>query len=323
MRTKPYLLLSSTMFLPTLLLSIILSSTTYAIAGQSVPTGCQSERVKLQMLGTRGPEFLDGNASTGYLIWLDNKERIIVDAGPGSLQRFKQSKANFDDVDMMLFSHFHADHSADFPSYIKASFFTKRKKPLTVIGPDGTPFVSSATEFVERAIGKKGGMYPYLSPFIESDTPSSYKIKTTTVPWSYSDLKVKKVIEQDEISVKSVSTHHGPFPSMGYRVEVGGCSISFTGDMSGRLNAMPDLAKYSDILVAHNAIPEDVTGVAARLHMTPSYIGKMAKQANVKKLLLTHIMKRSMSVKAQTKGLIAKYYSGEVIFPNDLDIFQL
>ena len=65
MRTKPYLLLSSTMFLTTLLLSIILSSTTYAIAGQSVPTVCQSERVKLQMLGTRGPEFLDGNASTG------------------------------------------------------------------------------------------------------------------------------------------------------------------------------------------------------------------------------------------------------------------
>ena len=317
MRTKTYFFLNSALFVSTLL-----SSSTYAIAGQSVPNGCQSDRVKLQMLGTRGPEFLDGNASTGYLIWLDNKARVIVDAGPGSLQRFKQSKANFDDVDLMLFSHFHADHSADFPSYVKASFFTDRTKPLTVMGPDGTPFVSSAEQFVERAIGKKGGMYPYLSAFIEPEIHSSYTIKTTTLPWSYSDLNVKKVIEKDGITVKSVSTHHGPFPSMGYRVEVGGCSISFTGDMSGRLNAMPDLAKDSDILVAHNAVSEDATGVAALLHMTPSYIGKMAKRAKVKKLLLTHLMKRSMSVKAQTKSLIAKHYAGEVIFPNDLDIFQ-
>ncbi len=64
MRAKPYILLSLTLFSST-----ILSSTSYAIAGQRVPDGCQSDRVKLQMLGTRGPEFLDGNASTGYLIW--------------------------------------------------------------------------------------------------------------------------------------------------------------------------------------------------------------------------------------------------------------
>jgi len=57
--------------------------------------------------------------------------------------------------------------------------------------------------------------------------------------------------------------------------------------MSGRLRAMPDLAKNSDILVAHNAIPDDATGVAALLHMTPSYIGSMAKEASVKKFI-TH-----------------------------------
>ena len=57
--------------------------------------------------------------------------------------------------------------------------------------------------------------------------------------------------------------------------------------MSGRLNAMPKLAKDSNILIAHNAIPENVTGIAANLHMTPSYIGRMAREANVKQLLLT------------------------------------
>jgi len=92
--------------------------------------------------------------------------------------------------------------------------------------------------------------------------------------------------------------------------------------MSGRLRAMPDLAKNSDILVAHNAIPDDATGVAALLHMTPSYIGSMAKEASVKNLLLTHLMKRSISIKPQTMQLIGKKYKGNVIFPKDLDSFN-
>lgn len=308
--------------LPLLLTSIFLVSSAFSASGQVKPSSCQSERVKLQILGSRGPELLDGQASTGYLIWLDNKARVIVDAGPGSLQRFKQSKANFEDVDLMLFSHFHADHSADFPSYIKGAFFTERKKELQVMGPTGTKFVASAEQFVERAIGSKAGMYPYLGNVLDDNMHSAYKVTAKNIHWSYSDLNVKSIYDKNGIRVKTVSTHHGPFPSQGYRVELAGCAIAFTGDMSGRLRAMPDLAKNADILVAHNAIPDDASGVAALLHMTPSYIGKMAKEAKVKKLLLTHLMKRSIGVKKQALKLIGENYKGEVLYPNDLDSFN-
>ncbi len=270
-----------------ILLNLLLISACHAAStAQPNNTDCQSERVKLQMLGTRGPEFLDDQASTGYLIWLDDKARVIVDMGPGSLQRFKQSKANYNDLQLVLFSHFHADHSSDFPAYIKAGFFTSRDKDLQIIGPSGTQFVASADEFVERAIGLKGGMYPYLGTFLDPKEQSRYKLKVKTIPWSYSDLSIKTIFNQGGILVKTVPVHHGPFPALGYRIELAGCSISFSGDMSGRLTAMPDLAKNSDILVAHNAIPEDTTGVPALLHMKPSYIGKMAKQANVKNCCL-------------------------------------
>lgn len=292
------------------------------LSGQVIPSHCQSQRVKLQMLGTRGPEILDGQASTSYLIWLDNKARVIIDMGAGSLQRFEQSKANFEDIDLILFSHFHVDHSSDFPAYIKGAFFTQRTKDLHVLGPTGTEFVASAEQFVERAIGSKAGMYPYLGNVLDKNSPSAYKIKAKNIQWSYSDLNIKTIYNRNDITVKTVSTHHGPFPSQGYRVELAGCSIAFSGDMSGRLRAMPDLAKNANILVAHNAIPENATGVPALLHMTPSYIGKMAKQANVKLLLLTHLMKRSLSVKKQTLQLIRKSYKGKVLYPNDLDSFN-
>ncbi len=313
---KPALLLLSTLF------SFTLSNVAVSASGQVTPSQCQSKRVKLQILGSRGPELLDEQASTGYLIWLDNKARVIIDAGAGSLQRFKQSKANFEDVDLFLFSHFHVDHSSDFPAYIKGAFFTERTKKLHLFGPTGTKFVASAEEFVERAIGSKAGMYPYLGNVLDKEAHSAYKITATNIPWSYSDLNVKTIYQQAGIRVKTVSTHHGPFPSQGYRVELAGCSITFSGDMSGRLGAMPDLAQNTDIFVAHNAIPEDATGTAALLHMTPSIIGKIAQRAHVKKLLLTHLMKRSLSIKKSTLQLIKQNYKGAVSYPNDLDSFN-
>ena len=304
------------------LTSLFILNSSYATSSQLMPQHCQSKRVKLQILGSRGPELLDGQASTGYLLWLDNKARVIVDAGPGSLQRFKQSKANFEDVDLILFSHFHVDHSNDFPAYIKGAFFTKRSKDLTVLGPTGTKFVASAEQFVQRAIGSNGGLYPYLGDFADPKAQSAFKIKTKNIQWSFSDLNIREIYNKQGIRVTTVSTHHGPFPSQGYRVELAGCSISFSGDMSGRLGAMPDLAKNSDILVAHNAIPEDATGVPALLHMTPSYIGKMAQRANVKLLLLTHLMKRSLKTKKQNSAIIKQYYKGKMLFPRDLDSFN-
>jgi len=284
--------------------------------------GCEPGRVRLQMLGTRGPELLDGRASTGYLLWLDGRARVVIDAGPGTVQRFEESGADYRDVELLLFTHFHVDHSADFAAYVKGGFFTDRSAALHVIGPSGTEFVSSAGEFVDRMVGPKGSVYPYLGNFVDPDATSAYKIVVRTLDWSLDDLSVRPVYGGDGYTVKAVPVHHGPFPAFGYRVEMAGCVISFTGDMSGRLRQMPGLAKGSDILVAHNAVPEDAVGVPARLHMTPSYIGEMAAEAGVRQLLLTHLMRRTIDRREETLRLIRAHYHGPVAFPDDLDVFR-
>ena len=282
---------------------------------------CQSDRLKLQILGSRGPEFLSGRASTGYLVWLDDKARVIIDAGPGSARNFAKSGANYDDLRVILFSHFHVDHANDFAAYVKAGFFTDRSAGLRIIGPSGSRLVSSADDFVQRQIGKQGA-YPYLSPFIDPDAASSYKITTTSIAWSEKNLEPTVVYQDSNMTIRSVPVHHGAFPALGYRVETAGCVISFTGDMSGRLGAMPDLASGSDILVAHNAIPENAEGVPALLHMKPSYIGRMAARAGVKKLLLTHLMRRTINNQQETTALIRKHYGGPIVFADDLDVFR-
>lgn len=297
----------------------MLVAAAYSVAADAA---CDSGRVALQMLGTRGSELFDENASTGYLLRLDDKAKVIIDTGPGTVQRFKQSAARFEDVELILFTHFHVDHSADFPAYIKGSCFTERNTALHIVGPSGNALLPSANAFVERMFDSEKGVYPYLGEYIDPDAQSDYKIVPHTIPWSEQNLDIRTVYESAGFKVKAVSVHHGPLPALGYRIETAGCVISFTGDMNGSLDRMPTLAHASDILVAHNAIPEDATGVAANLHMKPSYIGAMAAEAGVKQLVLSHLMRRTIDRKDETLRIIHERYKGSVSFPNDLDVIR-
>lgn len=203
---------------------------------------------------------------------------------------------------------------------MKGGFFTQRTDDLWIIGPDGNDYLPSADEFLTRLFAPKTGLYPYMSRFI--DGSGAYRIRAKTVPSSYKLLDERKVYDQNGIRVTAVSVHHAVLPALAYRVEMAGCVISFTGDMSGRFHTMPDLAKGSDILVAHNAIPEDQTGAGQLLHMKPGYIGKLAAEAGVRKLILTHLMKRSAGRKDETLKLIRQHYQGPVVFADDRQRFQ-
>ncbi|MDH3433609.1 MAG: MBL fold metallo-hydrolase, partial [Gammaproteobacteria bacterium] len=101
---------------------------------QTCPPG---EGVALQVLGSGGPIADDGRASTAYLLWVDGKSRVLIDAGGGSFLRFGESQAAFSDLDFIGLSHFHTDHSADFPALLKSGVFSGRDRPLTVAGPGG------------------------------------------------------------------------------------------------------------------------------------------------------------------------------------------
>ena len=76
---------------------------------------CGASGIALQVLGSGGPEIQGKRASSSYLIWQDGKARVLVDSGGGSPLRFGESGADFVNLDVMLFTHLHADHSAGFP----------------------------------------------------------------------------------------------------------------------------------------------------------------------------------------------------------------
>lgn len=282
---------------------------------------CDASGVWLQVLGSGGPEVTQGNrASSSYLIWLDGKARLLVDTGGGSALNFGKSGADFKDLDAIVFSHFHVDHSADLPVFVKASYFGERTRDLPVFGPTGNKLMPSMQEFVAALFDNPQGAFHYLSDFVDPSQSSAYKLITHDV--SASGKTLWSGFQNKRLQLSAIAVHHGPVPALAWRVDIDGHSITFSGDMNDDKHTLEILAADSDILLAHNAIPEEATGVARQLHMPPSIIGRIAAQARAKQLVLSHRMQRTLGREQQTLSNIRRNYQGPIAFADDMDCFR-
>lgn len=298
---------------------LVLAAWGLLLAGhvQAAPA-CHGKGVWLQVLGSGGPELGDKRASSGYLIWRDGHARILVDLGPGSLLNFERSGARVEDLDLVLLTHLHVDHSGDLPALVKAAYFTDRDRDLPVYGPTGNALMPDTEAFVAALFAEPGGAFRYLSGYLTGD--EAFRVRPHNV--LAQGRAVLPVVEGADYLVSAVPVHHGPVPALAWRVDIGGRAIAFSGDMNGDFHTLPALAAGADLLVAHNAVPEGATGAARDLHMPPSVIGSLAAESRVKWLVLSHRMLRTLGREAETRKAIRERYAGPVIFAEDGDCFS-
>ena len=271
-----------------------------------------SQEIKVQILGSGGP-LTYKRASTSYLIWIDGKSKILVDLGSGSLLRFNEVNGNIEDIEIVLLTHFHTDHTVDFFEFVKSLYFHDIKEKITVIAPDGNEYFPDFKQFTDALFGKNGA-YRYLNlTFKQSINP----IQTSS--------KIGKVKEFQfkDYKIYSLGVNHGIVPAVAYKIVIGNKIISFSGDTSARTGNLIDFVKNSDIFVAHMAINQDSNIYAKKLHMTPYRIGEIAKKANVKLLVLSHRMKRTIGHEKENLKEIRKNYKGKIILAEDKDFFIL
>jgi ribonuclease BN (tRNA processing enzyme) len=280
---------------------------------------CTHKGVEVEVLGSGGPEMSDKRASTSYLVWRDGRARVLVDIGGGAALRFGESKARIEDLDAILLTHLHIDHTADFAALMKSSYFGTRKRPLPVYGPPGNDGFPPTSVFVADLFGPTRGAYRYLSDFL-SGGDDGYKLSTHDV--TVRPGEIRKVFSGDGVVILATSVVHGSVPALAWRVEVDGRAIAFSGDTNGEGANLRTLVKGADVFVAHNSVPEGTTGAPRALHMPPSVIGQIAASAAVKRLVLSHRMLRTLGREAETRHFIATSYLGPVDFANDLDCFR-
>jgi ribonuclease BN (tRNA processing enzyme) len=269
--------------------------------------------VRVQVLGSGGPE-LSKRASSGYIVWIDGKSKLLIDCGGGTFLRFTQSGARLEDLNAILLTHNHIDHTADLTAFMKAGFFTQRTEALHIYGASGSQIFPATDIFLKRLLGENGA-YAYMSDMLTPQS-SSFEI----LPHVLSRKSTTTLL--GDYQVQSIGVHHGIVPALAYRINVGDKSIVFTGDTNNKDKSLENFAHNADILIADFAIPEAADEMAKNLHIQPSAIARLASESKTKHLVLSHIMKRSESKIDESIAIIEKLYQGEITVAQDLIILK-
>jgi len=304
--------------------------------------------LSVMVLGSGGPAaHRTGRASAGYLIFVDRKPRILLDAGGGTYQRLAASGADIKDLELVLLSHLHIDHTADLSSIIKTMYFhnraakTYRKTPLEIIGPgaNGKPFpprftnansaqYPATSEFIDGHYHINTGVQRYLHVFAPAISGGEFHYSTKDVV-SDVTLPMQTVYDKAGLVIKAVGVVHGPVPALAYRIEYKGKVLVYSGDTSSASDNMISLAKDADLLIYDTAVMDDLPNgpqdkVFFALHTTPTRMGQVAARAGARVLVLSHITPVTGPRLAQVKKRVeSQGYRGRIDVARDLGIFNL
>lgn len=269
--------------------------------------------LELVVLGSGGPRSF-GRASTSYLILVEGVPRVLVDAGPGAFQAVGKLGLNLERVDIVLLTHLHIDHSADLPAiFLDRSLTSDAPIHFRVFGPEGSGLFPSTSQFVHLLFDHNGA-YEYQKTFGQDE-----RIDTVDLP-TVLHSPAREIVSDGELKVVAIATHHGDCPSVAYRINYKGESITFSGDMDrSAIENLQMLAQGTDLLVFHAAVldPPGSPEILYTLHTPPRQIGKAAQAAHAKQLLLSHIAPAIEEQQPSVARSVAASYRGKITFARD------
>ncbi len=300
-------------------IGLIAAAWSMAAAASDVPP-CGDEGVWIQILGSGGPELDDGRGAASYVVWLDNRARLLVDTAPGASVAFDKIGARFADLDAIALTHLLADQSAALPAFIQGSRLLARNRPLTVLGPAGDGVFPDTKTFVNRLIGPEGA-FAHLADALSRKPDTGYRLRVWNVPGKGRKRWVG--FGSNHLSLSAIPVHHGEVPTLAWRVEMAERSIVFASGFSNQKDVIASFAKDVDALVVPHAVPETARPKAREHFATPSKLGRVAARANARMLILGHRTNRTRGRETQSVTAIEQAYKGPVIFADDLECWGL
>ena len=211
---------------------------------------------------------------------------IIFDAGSGTFMRLLEAGIDYEQIDYVFITHLHIDHVSDLLQYLWA-YHPDRQKDLHLFGPPGL------NKFYEH-LTKLASQFSQL-PF---------------------EVKVKEVDEGDAISLPFCkievmrAEHVDELISICYKIEANNKVFGYSGD-TGYCEKLIHFFENVDVLVLECTTlnEQKVKG-----HLTPQECAQIAKKAEVKKLVLTHL---DLDL-AKAKEQCSENFYGEIIVAEDL-----
>lgn len=274
--------------------------------------------MQLEFLGTgSGVPGKFRNVSATALKLLDECNSVwLFDCGEGTQQQILRSNLKPRKINKIFITHLHGDHIFGLPGLLSSRSFQGGNTPVTIYGPKGVK------DFVEISLGVSQTKLSYKINYEEFDEPGILlNNKQFEVYADSLDHQIKsfgyRVVEKDhqgELLVDKLKAAKIPSGPVYGKLKNGetvtlddgrtidgndfigesqkGRIITIIGDTRSNPNSYK-LAENADVLVHESTFGKGESRLAHNYyHSTNMQAAKLAKKANVDKLLLTHISAR-------------------------------
>lgn len=260
------------------------------------------------LLGTGGMMPLPYRWLTSLMMRY-NGSSILIDCGEGTQIAIKEKGWSFKPIDVICFTHFHGDHISGLPGLLLTMGNADRTEPLTLIGPKGLERVVNSLRVIAPEL-------PFELKFLEITEPlqiferdgyrlKAFKVNHNVLCYGYSieidragKFDVTRAVEQ------KIPQKHWRFLQKGETIEENG--FVYTPDMvlgpprkgirltyctdTRPTKSITENASGSDLLICEGMYgePEKAKKAVEYKHMTFYEAAKIAKEAEVGELWLTH-----------------------------------
>jgi ribonuclease Z len=284
-----------------------------------------NSKFRVTLLGTGVPIPRPDRFGPSTLIEAGN-HTVLIDAGRGATMRLFQLGIPIGQIDALLLTHFHSDHTVGIPDLWLTgwlnSHFGNRQRPFNVIGPVGT---RTLMHHLEAAYARD------IEIRVEDE-----KLAREHVAISVKEFTEDGVVYQaGELKVIAFTVDHGDAikPAYGYRLEYQGRVVVISGDTRYNANVLR-YGEHADLLIHEVAMARpELLGEAAiqrivNHHTSPQEAGRVFAQTKPKLAAYTHlVMLASETIKPPTtEELIAatrETYAGPLQVGEDLMSFEI
>jgi ribonuclease BN (tRNA processing enzyme) len=300
------------------------AATGFAISHALLPRfafGQEKKPTRLVLLGTKGgPRVGEAGRSNPSTLILINDVPYLIDCGYGATKQLISAGIAINRLRYIFVTHHHSDHNLEFGPLLYNAWITGIPAHVDAYGPPG--MAKMAEDFFNYL------KYDIDTRIVDEGRPDPRKLVTT-----HEIDKPGVVMANDDVKVSTCLVLHPPVkPAYAYRFDAKDRSIVISGDTA----YAPDLAEFAkgaDVLVHEVMYLPGIEALIKRLpnakrlrehllaaHTLPEDVGKIAAQAGVKTLVLSHFVPgddASITDEQWSEG-VRKHFKGRVVVGKDL-----
>ena len=276
-----------------------------------------------------------------------NGTSILIDCGEGTQVAMKEKGWSPKPIDIMCFTHYHADHISGLPGMLLTMGNAEKTTPLLMIGPKGLTRVVNALRVVAPEL-------PFEIQFMEiTDAEQTFqfdgfrietfRVNHNVICYGYNIVVERKGNFQLDKAIalgidrrywnklqkgETIELEEGIFtPDMVMGEERKGIKVTYCTD-SRPTESIVRNAKGADLFICEGMYgePDKLDKAKEHKHMTFYEAAQMAKEAQVAKMWLTHYspsLIRPEEYKKQVKAIFPETYiskdgrSEELLFEDE------